>query len=192
MNEIEDEELDGARMLERLRLKNLSGKRNLIEDLKKRKSQRSVSLLVEMLQDESWYLREQAVKALCEAGEEAKEPLLKLLDEGLWYTRAAAAKVLGKIGGRDATEKLVNCLMDSNMTVQGAAATALIDIAKSTSVEDLAAVMSPRPADVKGRAVSCIRLLDRDVAQGVEECWEREIAGRRRGPAPRSAPDREN
>jgi HEAT repeat protein len=192
MNEIEEEELDGPRMLERLRLKNLSGKKNLIEDLKKRKSQRSVSLLVEMLQDESWYLREQAVKALCEAGEEAKEPLLKLVDEGLWYTRAAAAKVLGKIGGREATEKLIDCLMDSNMTVQGAAATALIDIAKSTSVEDLAAAMSSRSADVKGKAVSCIRLLDREVAQGVEDCWEREIAGRRKGPVPNSAPERDN
>ena len=67
-----EEELNGARILERLRLKNLAGKKNLIEDLKKRKSQRSVSLLVEMLQDESWYLREQAVQALSDAGDEAE------------------------------------------------------------------------------------------------------------------------
>jgi HEAT repeat protein len=188
MSEINEEELDGARILEQLRLKNLSGKRNLIEDLKKRKSQRSVSLLVEMLQDESWYLREQAVKALCEAGAEAKEPLLKLLEEGLWYTRAAAAKVLGKIGGRDATEKLIDCLIDSNMTVQGAAATALVDIARGASVAELAAALGPRSPDVRQRAVSCIALLDKDVAKGVEDCWEREISGRGSGPAAKIEP----
>lgn len=192
MNDIDEEELDRSRILERLRLQNISGKRNVIEDLKKRKGQRSVSLLVEMLQDESWYVREQAVKALGEAGDEAKEPLLKLLDDGLWYTRAAAAKVLGRIGGRDATEKLAACLLDSNMTVQGAAATALIDIAKSASVDDLAAALGSRSPDERGKAVSCLRLLDREVAQGVEDCWEREIEGRRSRPAQKNEPERES
>ena len=177
---MEEEELDGAKVLERLRLRNLTGKKNLIEDLKKRKSQRSVSLLVEMLQDESWYLREQAVKALSDAGAEAREPLLKLLESGLWFTRAAAAKALGRIGGIDVVEKLIDCVMDSNMTVQGAVAAALVDIARTSSIDELAAPLGRRSPDVKQKAVACIRLLDREVAQGVEDCWERDVAAPRR------------
>jgi HEAT repeat protein len=175
---MKDEELHGERILERLRLKNLAGKKNLIEDLKKRKSQRSVSLLVEMLEDESWYLREQAVKALADAGEEAKEPVLKVLEDGLWYARAAAAKVLGRIGGPAAVLKLTDCLLDSNMTVQGAAAAALVDIAKRSTVDDLAQPLSTRPHDVRQKAIACLSLLDKEIADGVLGCWERAVAGR--------------
>jgi HEAT repeat protein len=171
-----DEELEGGRTLERLRLKNLAGKKNLIEDLKKRKSERSVSLLVEMLHDESWYLREQAVKALSEAGEDAKEPVLGVLADGLWYARAAAAKVLGVIGGGAAVGRLTDSLLDSNMTVQGAAAAALVKIARSSSVEALATPMASMPHEAKQKAVSCLRLLDSEVADGVVSCWERAIA----------------
>lgn len=173
-----DEELEGARILESLRLKNLAGKKNLIEDLKKRKSQRSVSLLVEMLQDESWYLREQAVRALSDAGEEAREPVMEVLQQGLWYARAAAAKVMGKIGGQEAVVRLTDCLLDSNMTVQGAAAAALVDIARSSSVEDLASSMASRPHDVRQKAIACLSLLDRGIADAVVACWERDLAKR--------------
>ncbi len=183
-----EEELDGAKVLERLRLKNLSGKKELIEDLKKRKGQRSVLILAELLQDESWYLREQAVQALPEMGDEARGPVMKLLENGLWYTRAAAAKVLGKIGGPEAVDSLLDCLVDSNMTVQGAAAAALVDIAKSSSVEALASSLGGRPHDVKQKAVSRIALLDKEVSQGILSCWEREVAKPRREKSPRSEP----
>ena len=173
-----DDELDGGRILERLRLKNLAGKKNLIEDLKNRKSQRSVSLLVEMLQDESWYLREQAVKALTDAGDEARGPVLELLRNGLWFARASAARVLGKIGDGGDADSLIDCLMDSNMTVQGAAASALIDIARSASVADIASPLAARSQDVKDKAISCIRLLDADVADGILSSWDRSITGK--------------
>jgi HEAT repeat protein len=175
-NDMRDDELNGAKILEKFRLKNLAGKKNLIEDLKKRKSPRSISLLVEMLQDESWYLREQAVQALSDAGDEAKEPVLEVLENGLWYARAASAKVLGKIGGVEAVVKLTDCLLDSNMTVQGAAAAALVDIARSSSVENLASPLASSSHDVKQKAVACLSLLDKEIADGVVACWERAIA----------------
>lgn len=171
-----DEELDDAKILERLRLKNLAGKKHLIEDLKKRKSQRSTWLLVEMLQDESWYLREQAVRALEEAGTEAAEPVLKLLREGLWYSRAASAKALGRMGNADAVDPLIDCLMDSNKTVQGAAAAALVEIVKKSSIDRLAAPLGMRAADVKDRAISCLRLLDSELAADVTAALERRVA----------------
>jgi len=175
---MEDEELSEGRLLDRRRLKNVEGKRNLVEDLKKRKSQRSISLLVEMLQDESWYLREQAVKALSEAGPEASGPVLNLLETGLWYTRAAAAKVVGEIGGDEAVDRLIDPLNDSNMTVQGAAAAALVRISKRSSVKHLARALAARSSEMRQRALSRLRLLDAELAKSVEDYWERSIAGR--------------
>jgi len=177
---MENEELDSGKILERLRIKNLSGKRHLIEDLKKRKNPRTVSLLVEMLQDESWYLREQAVLALSDAGEEAREAVVKVLEKGLWYARAAAAKVLGRVGGPAEMDVLIDCLLDSNMTVQGAAAAALVDIARNSSAAELASALSSKPHDVKQKAISCIRLLDKELADTIVDSWEREIAKPRR------------
>lgn len=177
----EDGERDDAGIRERLRVKSLAGKRLVIEDLKKRTGRRSTLLLVEMLKDESWYLREQAVQALGEAEEETEAlgPLLELLRDGLWYSRAAAAKALGKIGDPEAVEPLIQCLMDSNKTVQGAAAAALVGIVKQKSIEDLASKLDDRPADVKDRAMSCIKLLDAEIAADLSGALERRVASGR-------------
>jgi hypothetical protein len=171
-----EEELDDVRILERLRLKNLAGKKNLIEDLKKRKSQRSISLLVEVLQDESWFLREQAVQALAEAGPEAAAPVLELVRGGLWYSRAAAARVLGKMGESDAVDPLIDCLMDSNRTLQGAAATALVEIVRKSSAERLVASLHVRSTDEKDKVISCLRLLDSELAADVTGALDRRLA----------------
>jgi HEAT repeat protein len=171
-------EQDGAVIRERLRVKSLAGKRLVIEDLKKRAGRRSALLLVEMLKDESWYLREQAVQALGEVEEEteALRALLDLLRDGLWYSRAAAAKALGKIGDPQALEPLIRCLMDSNKTVQGAAAAALVDIVKRGSIEDLASKLDHSPADVKDRAMSCLKLIDAEIAADLADALERRVA----------------
>jgi len=171
-------EQDDAGIRERLRVKSLAGKRLVVEDLKKRTGRRSTLLLVEMLKDESWYLREQVVQALAEAEDETEAlgALLDLLRDGLWYSRAAAAKALGKIGDPQALEPLIQCLMDSNKTVQGAAAAALVDIVKRGSVEDLASKLDERPVDVKDRAMSCLKLLDAEIAADLANALERRVA----------------
>lgn len=176
-----EEELDDARILDRLRLKSLDEKKNLIEDLKKRKGQRSISLLVEILQEESWFLREQAVRALAEAGSEASGPVQKLLKDGLWYSRAAAAKALGKMGDPGAVDLLIDCLTDSNKTVQGAAASALVEIVRKTSIEKLASPLGSRSTDTRDKAISCLKLLDPGLAAEVVATWDRGVASGRPG-----------
>ena len=91
-------------------------------------------------------------------------------------------------GGSDAVDPLIDCLLDTNKTVQGAAAAALVDIARSTTVEGLASALASRAQDVKDRAISCVRLLDREVADGVTSCWDREIAR----PKTETGPDRQS
>lgn len=76
--------------LDALRRKNLEGKKNFVEELRRQKTPQALSLLLEILCDESWYLRELAIGALAEMGATAVPPLRRLLATGLWYTRAAS------------------------------------------------------------------------------------------------------
>ena len=89
-----EDKLETGRTLEALHRKNLEGKRLFIEELRRQKTTKSVSLLLEILCDESWFLRELAIGALVESGELAISPLRDVLVSGLWYTRAAAARAL--------------------------------------------------------------------------------------------------
>ena len=93
-----DERLETGRTLDALRRKNLEGKKNFVEELRRQKTPQALSLLLEILCDESWYLRELAIGALAEMGATAVPPLRRLLATGLWYTRAASARALGRLG----------------------------------------------------------------------------------------------
>ena len=127
-----------ADYLEDLKRRNLQGKRALIADLRRRKTEKTVAVLIDVLRDESWYLRELAVEALAEAGEIAAPQLGDLLLGGLWYSRAAAARALGKMGHLPSIPALVRQLDDSNQTVQGAALASLADFVRAGRAEDVA------------------------------------------------------
>jgi len=133
-----------AEYLDDLRRRNLQGKRALIADLRRRKSEKSVAVLVNILRDESWYLRELAVEALAEAGDLALAPLNDLILTGLWYSRAAAVRALGKMGHVPSIPVLVRQLDDSNQTVQGAALASLADFVRAGRAEDVALAFSAR------------------------------------------------
>ncbi len=139
--------------LEALKRRNLEGKRALIADLRRRKTDKAVEILVELLEDDSWYLRDQAVNALAEVGEVAVPRLLPLLDSGLWYTRAAAARVLGRIGHAASLPKLIELLGETNRTVQGAALASLADLIRAGHSQDAARIVwglgARRAEDVK-------------------------------------------
>jgi HEAT repeat protein len=126
-------DLDGKpadQVLDALKRRNLEGKRALIADLRKRKTDKAVEILIDVLQDKSWYLRELAMEALGEAGSGAVPRLNELLVGGLWYTRASAARALGKIGDPSAVPFLTDLLDDSNRTVKEAALAGLADIVR--------------------------------------------------------------
>jgi len=127
-----------AEYLEELKRRNLQGKRALVADLRRRKSDKAVAVLVDLLREESWYLRELAVEALAEMGDMAAPALNDLLVSGLWYSRAAAARALGKIGNVPGIPGLVRTLDDTNQTVQGASLASLADFVRAGHAEAVA------------------------------------------------------
>ena len=78
----------------------LTGKREYVRSLEQRSDAEALSLLVECLSDESWFLRDLAEEALLRMGERGAPVLVPLLDQGLWFTRASAARVLGRSAHR--------------------------------------------------------------------------------------------
>ncbi len=124
--------------LEALKRRNLEGKRALIADLREKKTEKAVEILVDILEEDSWYLRELAVNALADMGEMAAPRLEVLLDHGLWYTRAAAARALGKARYAAGLPRLVELLGESNKTVQGAALASIADLVREGMARETA------------------------------------------------------
>lgn len=124
--------------LEQLKRRNLDGKRALIQDLRKRQTEKAMEILLDVLQDDSWYLRELAVAALREAGNKAVPGLLAILHGGLWYSRAAAIRALGAVGDGAVVPRLIEVLDESNRTVRDAALAALAEMSAGPAVREIA------------------------------------------------------
>jgi hypothetical protein len=116
----------------------LDEKRALIEQLAEIKHERSVAILVELLQGDSWFLRDLAGKSLARLGDPAVPALLVLVRSGLWYTRAAAARALGRAGYGDCLPILVRLLSDTNQTVQGACLASIADLVEAGMAKETA------------------------------------------------------
>ncbi|MCX7995363.1 MAG: HEAT repeat domain-containing protein [candidate division WOR-3 bacterium] len=77
-----------------------------------------IKILLKILEDNSWYLREQATLELAKFGNRVLPRLKKLCNKGFWYTRAAACRTLGEIGDLDGLATVITLLMnDTNPTV---------------------------------------------------------------------------
>jgi HEAT repeat protein len=124
-----DEKYGPGRTLDAMNARGLAGKRDYIRSLEQRRDEEAMSLLVECLCDESWYLRDLAENALLRLGDRGGEALLPILGQGLWFSRASAARVLGRLGYRPAAAALLGLCGDSNATVAQAALAALVDLA---------------------------------------------------------------
>ena len=116
----------------------LDEKRGLLEGLAEDRSERSVSILSEILEGDSWYLRDLAVKVIPSMGEIAIPPLLGLLRSGLWYSRAAAARALGRMGYAEGLSDLVQLLSDPNQTVRGACLESIADLVRGGMAKETA------------------------------------------------------
>jgi|UniRef100_A0A7V3VU66 HEAT repeat protein len=77
-----------------------------------------IKILLKILEDNSWYLREQATCELAKYGNKLVPRLKKLCSKGFWYTRAAACRTLGEIGDLEGMDAILNLLFnDTNPTV---------------------------------------------------------------------------
>ena len=190
-----DDRLESGRTLEALRKKNLEGKKMFIEELRKQKTPKAVSLLLEILCDESWYLRELAIGALVEAGTMAEAPLHKVLTSGLWYTRSAAARALGRLGYALASADVLRLLDEPNRTVRESAVDALKALMAAGCTASLGEALADVPREVRSTRLSLIGQLTPEVAARLDSEVEALLAARLAVPpaapgAEEAAPDK--
>jgi HEAT repeat protein len=186
------DELNGVlpeQFLEALKRRNLEGKRALIADLRRRKTDRAVEILVDILEEDSWYLRELAVAALAEVIDDAAPRLTKLLDSGLWYTRAAAARALGKGGHAASLPRLVALLDEDNKTVQGAALASVADLVREGHASETAQLIWARGARRAEELKRLLLAVHPDAGGPVAELLADPSALLKEVPAPEDASD---
>lgn len=158
-----DDKYSSAKPFDALSARSLAGKREYVRGLEERPEEEKLSLLVECLCDESWFMRELAEGALNRCGESAVPALIPLLGQGLWYTRASAARVLGRLGSRRSIPQLLAMMDDANATVVDAAALALADVARRGGAAALARALYRLPAEAKQRDLAHMSGKDRSL-----------------------------
>ena len=104
-----DDKFTTLRSFDALSPRGLAGKREYVIGLESKADDAAVRSLVECLNDESGYMRDQAENALVRLGAPA-EPILPLLTSGLWYTRVSAARTLGRLRARVGVDRLIGLL----------------------------------------------------------------------------------
>lgn len=114
--------------IENLRSKDLIRRLEGLHIISESGGKEKLPLILEALQDSSWHLRQEAVKAVVKIGEKAVPYLLQLLQEGVWFVRTASALALGEIGDPRALEILLVTSLDTNESVRKAAKEAMIKI----------------------------------------------------------------
>lgn len=157
-----DDGFGQSKPFDALNTRGLMAKREYVLGLEQRADAEALSLLVECLCDESWYLRELAEGAFMRLGTAHVEVLLPLLDEGLWYTRTSVARIVGRLGERRAVPALLRLCSDANETVVEHAQQALVDIGRTKGAFRLAHALHGLPPDA--RRARMVELARRDRA----------------------------
>ena len=163
-----DDKYAQSRAFDALNPRGLAGKREYVRGLEQRSDVEALSLLVECLCDESWFLRDLAEESLLRMGEKGAPVLVPLLEQGLWYTRASAARVLGRCAYRPSVPAMLRLTEDANETVAEASRVALVAIGRGGGAISLARALHELPADERYRRLEAIRAKDRQVGQRVE------------------------
>jgi HEAT repeat protein len=106
-------------------------KLKLLEKLDGVDDKESIKILIKMLEDKSWCMRERAAHRLASYGPRVCTRLQRLLTKGYWYTRASACIALGEIADLQTIESIVLVLLrDENPTVLKEASDALVKMAR--------------------------------------------------------------
>ena len=158
----------GGRTYDAMNARGLAGKRDYVRSLEQRRDEEAMSLLVECLCDESWYLRELAENALLRLGDRAGETLLPLLEQGLWFSRVSSARVLGRLGYAPAAAGLLRLLDDSVSTVAQAAGLALCDLAHRNGSARVAWELHHMPPEQRHARLERFAALDRPLFERLE------------------------
>jgi HEAT repeat protein len=167
-----DDKFTTLRPLDALSPRGLAGKREYVIGLEDRADASAVRSLVDCLEDESGYMRDQAENALVRLGAPA-EPILPLLSHGLWYTRVSAARTLGRLRARAGVDSLIGLLGDTNHAAALEGARALAKIARDGGAVSIARSLYRRAESERTAARAHLRAVDRETARTIEELWLR-------------------
>jgi HEAT repeat protein len=165
---VADDKFAQSRAFDAMNPRGLAAKREYVRGLEQRRDPESLSLLVECLCDESWYLRDLAEQTFMRLGEEVAPVLLPLLEQGLWFTRTSAAGILGRFGYRPAVPALVRLAEDKNRTVIEAACDSLVAIGRARGAFRIAHVLHRLAPDVRRRRLQDLARRDSVLAGGIE------------------------
>jgi HEAT repeat protein len=163
-----DDKHPPARSYDALNTRSLAAKREYVRGLEKRRDTEAMSLLVECLCDESWYLRQLAEQAFLNLGSEGAPLLLPLLEQGLWFTRTSAAGILGKLGYAPAVPGLLRLFEDENRTVTEAEREALLAVGRSSGAVRIAHVLHRLPPDARRHRLDDLAARDADLAERIQ------------------------
>lgn len=163
-----DESHGSARSADMLNARGLGAKRDYVRGLEQRADAEALSLLVECLCDESWYLRDLAEEAFLRLAERGAGVLPPLLAQGLWFTRTSAARVLGRLGHRAAVPALLRLADDPNATVAAAAGEALLAIGHQRGAVSLAHALNRAAPDLRSRRLDELSSRDRALFERIE------------------------
>ena len=156
---------DVTRLWEELRHRDAEEKLGWITQLAQNPTEESIEVLLDVLQQESWFLRDQAARVLATMGESVLEPLVQYLGSGLWYTRASAVLALGRMGNPRAAAPLVEMLKDPNRTVRDAVWDALLLLCRNElATQELAQAFETLPERAKRFALDGLVERDPEVA----------------------------
>jgi HEAT repeat protein len=167
-----DDKYASARPFDVLNPRGLAGKREYVRSLEQRSDAEALSLLVECLCDESWFLRDLAEEALLRLGERGAPVLVPLLGQGLWFSRTSAARVLGRAAHRPAVPPLLRLADDANATVAEAARDALAEIGRGGGAISLARGLASLTPELRRRRAEEIRMKDRHLMERIERLMQ--------------------
>jgi HEAT repeat protein len=142
----------------------LEDARQFIDALRTKDASEAIPKLIEILGDESWYLRERAGEAIVAFGATAAPALEELLRAGLWYTRAAALQVLGRIAAPRTLLAVAGYLSDPNRAIAQESGRALFGYCGRGGAVAVAKLLHARGPIQRDRALALMRQLDADGA----------------------------
>jgi HEAT repeat protein/beta-lactamase regulating signal transducer with metallopeptidase domain len=116
-----------------------------------------VKPLLDALEDEDVYVRDEAITALGRLGDKrAVEPLIVLLRDQNVYIRDNAITALGQIGDRRAVEPLIATLQDRNVYIRDNAITALGGLRDPRAVAPLVALLKDGNVYIRDNAAEAL------------------------------------
>jgi HEAT repeat protein len=163
-----DDKYGQSKAVDVLNARALNTKREYVRELANRGDAEALSLMVECLCDESWFLRDLAEQGFPKLGDRGAAALLPLLEEGLWFSRVSAARVLGRMGYRPAVPGLLRLTEDANRTVADAAREALVAIGHQRGAVRIAHAIHRLPPDARRSRLDEIGARDRPLADRID------------------------